>query len=97
VARAQARLRSADEGLPFAERAVHQSPSCARCFDTYALLLSEKQRFDDAVAAEERAIELLSEDARDTTYVERLRRYEEAAAKARPAAAEGASAPEAAP
>ncbi|APR76074.1 Hypothetical protein A7982_01421 [Minicystis rosea] len=86
VARAEARLRHADAGLPFAERAVKADPTCYRCMDTYAVLLFEKGRLRDAVAAEERAIELLPEEHDDTELVRRLRSFR-SAEKQKPAPA----------
>ncbi len=82
MARVRARLRSADEGLPLAERAIQRGPACWRCFDTYALLLSEKGQLDEAASAEERAIERMPEDVRDAGPARRLRAYRKAAAKA---------------
>jgi tetratricopeptide (TPR) repeat protein len=73
VARAEASLREADAGLPFAERAIKAGPACWRCVDTYALLLLEKNRLDDAIAAESRAVDLLPEEETEPTLVKRLR------------------------
>jgi tetratricopeptide (TPR) repeat protein len=64
VARARSIL-ARDDGLPFAERAIKEEPYCWRCQDTYAHLLGQTGSFDEAIAAETRALELLPEGSRE--------------------------------
>lgn len=64
-----------DEGLGLSERSLKADPTCWECFDTYALLLSEKGRFDDAVAAQQRAVDLMPEGLRMPEVAEQLHKY----------------------
>jgi hypothetical protein len=69
-------------GMPFAMRAVAADRTCAACFDTLALLQEESGMLDDAVASQQRACELLPEQANARAFVERLEAYKRAAASA---------------
>jgi hypothetical protein len=95
VARVRVVLTRADDGLPFAERAIGAEPYCWRCQDTYALLLAENGRLDEATAAETRALELLPEGLRVGRAL--LARLQKLQAAARAKAAERAPAGEPAP
>jgi hypothetical protein len=68
-------------GLGFARRALAADPGCHECEDTLALLLAKVGRYDEAAAAEERAIARSSEHGTPPSYLERLKKYREAAGK----------------
>jgi hypothetical protein len=73
-------------GLAFAFRSVRGSPTCGECFDTLALLLYQSGRLAEAVAAQERAVALLSEGGVPsgvTRRLEELRRARDQAASSR--------------
>ncbi len=61
VAWYHAERRHPDEAMPFAERAVRLDPLCWTCLDTYALVLFEKGRLDEAMKASDRAVSVLPE------------------------------------
>jgi tetratricopeptide (TPR) repeat protein len=62
-----------DEGMPFALRALRANPICWQCQDTYAVLLFQKGRAEDALAAIERAVSLLPEAVFAPSVLEHLR------------------------
>lgn len=64
-----------EEGLALAERSIKADPTCWECLDTYALLLSEKGRFEDAVTVQQRAVDLMPEGVRDPRMTDQLRKY----------------------
>jgi len=66
-------------GLGFARRALAQDPGCARCVDTLALLLYHAGRPAEALAAQERAINMLDEEEPSEGMRKRLERYRKAA------------------
>lgn len=77
-----ARMNKPSVGLNFAERSVELDRSCWACLDTRALLYFELGRNAEAVADEERAIDMSTERGADPKMQERLRQYEAAAAGA---------------
>ena len=74
-----------DDGLRFAARATKADPACYRCFSTGARLLFAKERFDEAVDAAERAVNLLPDGVRAPQLVLDLRRYRQARDRAKSA------------
>lgn len=75
VAWYHAEMGRPDDGLALAERSIKADPTCWECLDTYALLLSEKGRFDDAVTVQQRAVDLMPEGVRMPQIAERLHKY----------------------
>lgn len=75
----------AEEALPLALHAVEADPSCWECYDTLALVLAEKGALDKAVEVQLLAINLMPHGVTSDDVFARLRKYKEAAAKARPA------------
>lgn len=67
------------QGLPFASRSVSKAPGCGNCWDTLALLFFQAGHILNALEAQQRAVNLLAEDASPDVLV-RLRRYRAAAA-----------------
>lgn len=53
--------RRPSDGFAFAERALRLDPTCWRCQDTYATVLFEVGRIDEALAANARALALVPE------------------------------------
>jgi hypothetical protein len=69
-------------GLPFARRAMERSPSCWGCLDTWALLAFENQAVDEAVALQQRALDLVPEGRKAPgEMIQRMARYRAAAAQ----------------
>jgi len=67
------------KGLPFAVRSVSKAPGCGNCWDTLALLFFQAGQIVNALGAQQRAVNLLAEDA-SPDVLARLRRYRSAAA-----------------
>lgn len=68
-------------GLPYAVQSVKKEPRCGACWDTVALLFFQAGRVESALEAQERAVNLMAENAGSGVLV-RLRRYRAAAAAA---------------
>lgn len=62
-------------GLGFARRSLDAEPVCADCKDTLALLLAEAGRLDEAVAAQEEAVQTMGERGLPKAMLERLARF----------------------
>ncbi|WP_437805202.1 tetratricopeptide repeat protein [Sorangium sp. So ce1078] len=73
VARYRVQLRDLDEAQPFVKRALKTDPSCARCYDTYGMLLLLQGRVTEAIAAVSRARDLLPEGIENPFIEARLR------------------------
>jgi tetratricopeptide (TPR) repeat protein len=71
-----------DEGLPLALKAVAGDPSCWQCFDTLALLLSQKGAFEKAKEVQSLALSLVPEGVDSSSLMASLQRYEQAAREA---------------
>jgi hypothetical protein len=96
VARAQAILKQPADGMAFAERALQREPNCRYCLDTHATLLFLGHRPEEALAIQERAIELMPERIKGSGLLERRRRYDlavRAKAESPPAAPDPTPAP----
>jgi tetratricopeptide (TPR) repeat protein len=67
-----------DDGLRFAARATKADPSCYRCYATGAHLLFATGRFNEAVDAAERAVNLLPDGVRAPQLTRDIARYRQA-------------------
>jgi tetratricopeptide (TPR) repeat protein len=72
-----------DEGLPLAVRAVKADPTCWRCYATLARLRYAKRELDEAVAAGERALNLLPDGVKHPGLSEEVTRYAQERNRAR--------------
>jgi tetratricopeptide (TPR) repeat protein len=62
-----------DEGIPFSMRSLRADPICWSCQDTYAILLLEKGRTEEALRAIERAVSLIPETTSAPGVIEHRR------------------------
>ena len=67
------------EALPLAVRAFQLAPSNAAVLDTYAFALFKSDRCEEALAAQEQAVEIVSQSAtHDRDYDDHLAEYQKA-------------------
>jgi hypothetical protein len=75
--------RQPEIGLNFVERALTKDAGCIGCLDTRALLLYQLGRPVEALADQERAAHLLSDEGVPKRMKQRLEAYRQAAAAAK--------------
>ena len=81
IARYFALRKNSVTGLGFARRALAADPGCVSCLDTLALLLFHAGRTEDALATQERVVNMMGEEEVSAGMRRRLERYRSAAGK----------------